>query len=233
MKFTFLLKRHQPAVSTTVDMFRCRGRHGCSEGRRRDAAHDDDVLRPQNDRGPQPTGRRVPPPRRSVPGPGGSSGRHGRRDVRVRGRRQRRRRCRWRRMSTSRRTDRDDVPRPGSRSREAGRGRGGRGRRGERLRGGDIPRRRQRRILPLRKRRGRGRGGATLDQRIPPRPTPRDPPGGRLGGECSSVTVGRRGGGLVPSSPLGLLSRRATGGRGLGLDPLRSYPGRLPPPRSL
>ena len=57
--------------------------------------------------------------------------------------------------------------------------------------------------------------------------------GGRSGGECSRVTVGGRGGGLVSSSPRGPLSRRATGGRGLGLDPLRGYPGRLSPPRSL
>ena len=54
-----------------------------------------------------------------------------------------------------------------------------------------------------------GGGDATHDRRIPPRPIPRAPPGGRSGGELSSVTVGGRGGGMVPSSPRGPLSRRA------------------------
>ena len=107
------------------------------------------------------------------------------------------------------------------------------GLRGGRRRGGGIPRRRRRRILPLRKRRGLGRGGAARDRRIPSRPIPRDPPGGRSGGGRSSVTAGGRGGGLVPSSPRGPLSPRATGGHGLRLDPLRGYLCQLPPSRSL
>ena len=35
MKFTFLTKKHQRAAAITGDIFRCRGRHGCSSCRRR------------------------------------------------------------------------------------------------------------------------------------------------------------------------------------------------------
>ena len=49
--------------------------------------------------------------------------------------------------------------------------------------------------------------------------------GGGQGGERSSITVGGQGGGLVPLSPRGPLSRQATGGRVIGINPLHGYPG--------
>ena len=91
---------------------------------------------------------------------------------------------------------------------------------------GGIPQQRWRRILPLCKRCGRGRGGDARNWRIPPRLIPHDPPGGRSGKELYSINVGGRSGGQGPLSPRGPLSGWATGGRGLGIDPIRGYPGR-------
>ena len=54
----------------------------------------------------------------------------------------------------------------------------------------------------------RGEAGAARDRRFPPCSIPSAPLGGN---------ISRQGGGLVPSSPRGPLSRQATGDAGLGL----------------